>query len=181
MLFRSTAQRDGAPEHHITLVERGDTVTENAIMAAARTPGLTVIRNASGNYMVQDLCFFLRELGVGVDGIGTTTLRIQGVKEINKDVEYHISEDPIEAMSLITAGIVTRSELTVKRCPIEFLEVEFAVLEEMGQDRTLRLISGEIEDLDVHLSPGVDAAGARSSVEAVNGVANAAVDRKSVV
>ena len=102
-------------------------------MAAARTPGLTVIRNASGNYMVQDLCFFLRELGVGVEGIGTTTLRIQGVKEIRKDVEYHISEDPIEAMSLITAGIVTQSELTVKRCPIEFLEVEFAVLEEMGQ------------------------------------------------
>ena len=38
---------------------------------AARTPGLTVIRNASGNYMVQDLCFFLRELGVGVEGIGS--------------------------------------------------------------------------------------------------------------
>ena len=135
--YHATVQRDGAPEHHITLVERGDTVTENAIMAAARTPGLTVIRNASGNYMVQDLCFFLRELGGGVEGIGTTTLRIQGVKEINKDVEYHISEDPIEAMSLITAGIVTRSELTVKRCPIEFLEVEFAVLEEMGQRMVL--------------------------------------------
>lgn len=131
--YRATVQRDGAAEHHITLVERGDTVTENVIMAAARTPGLTVIRNASGNYMVQDLCFFLRELGVEIEGIGTTTLRIRGVENIQRDVEYYISEDPIEAMSLITAAIVTQSELTVRRCPIEFLEVEFAVLEEMGQ------------------------------------------------
>lgn len=41
------------------------------------------------------------------------------------------------------------------------------------EDRTLRLISGEIEDLDVHMSAGADAAGARSRVEAVDGVANA--------
>lgn len=131
--YRATVTRDGEDEHHITLVERGDTVTENAIMAAARTPGLTVIRNASGNYMVQDLCFFLRKLGVGIEGIGTTTLRITGVPHIDSDVEYFISEDPIEAMSLLTAGIVTQSEITVRRCPIEFLEVEMAVLEEMGQ------------------------------------------------
>ena len=38
------------------------------------TPGTTVIRNASPNYMVQDLCFFLQALGVQIDGIGTTTL-----------------------------------------------------------------------------------------------------------
>ncbi|MDO5066226.1 MAG: helix-turn-helix domain-containing protein, partial [Propionibacteriaceae bacterium] len=131
--YRATVSRDGALEHHITLVERGDTVTENAIMAAARTPGLTVIRNASGNYMVQDLCFFLRKLGVEIEGIGTTTLRIKGLAHIDSDVEYFISEDPIEAMSLLTAGIVTQSEITVRRCPIEFLEVEMAVLEEMGQ------------------------------------------------
>ena len=117
----------------ITLIERGDTVTENAIMAAARTPGVTVLRNASGNYMVQDLCFFLQALGVSVEGVGTTTLTITGKERIEADVEYFISEDPIEAMTLLTAGIVTRSEITVRRCPIEFLEVEFAVLDEMGQ------------------------------------------------
>ena len=125
------------PVRHVTLVERGDTVTENALMAAARTPGLTVIRNASGNYMVQDLCFFLQKLGVHIEGIGTTTLRVEGVQDIHADVEYEISEDPIEAMSLLTAGIVTKSEITVRRCPIEFLEVEFAVLEEMGQRVTM--------------------------------------------
>ena len=131
--YHATVAKDGAEKHYVTLIERGDTVTENIIMAAARTPGTTVIRNASGNYMVQDLCFFLQLLGVQVEGIGTTTLRITGVEDIEADVEYHISEDPIEAMSLLTAGIVTKSELTVRRCPVEFLDVELAVLDEMGQ------------------------------------------------
>ncbi|QHK20169.1 UDP-N-acetylglucosamine 1-carboxyvinyltransferase [Pseudarthrobacter psychrotolerans] len=114
------------------LTERGDTVTENAIMAAAHRTGTTVIRNASSNYMVQDLCFFLQKLGIRVDGIGSTTIRINGCSSINVDVEYFPSEDPIEAMSLITAAVVTRSEITVCRVPIEFMEIELAILEQMG-------------------------------------------------
>ncbi len=118
----------------ILLTERGDTVTENVIMAAALYNGTTTIRNASPNYMVQDVCFFLEKLGVKIEGIGTTTLKITGVKSINKDVEYYPSEDPIEAMSLVAAGIVTNSEITITRVPIEFTEIELAVLEGMGLD-----------------------------------------------
>ena len=120
------------PERPIVLTERGDTVTENALLAAARYDGVTVIRNASPNYMVQDLCFFLQKLGVEIEGIGTTTLRVTGKSVINTDVEYAPSEDPIEAMSLIAAAIVTQSSITVRRVPIEFLEIELALLEEMG-------------------------------------------------
>ncbi|WP_218847265.1 UDP-N-acetylglucosamine 1-carboxyvinyltransferase [Psychromicrobium silvestre] len=114
------------------LTERGDTVTENAIMAAAHREGATVIRNASPNYMVQDLCFYLQGLGVSVEGIGSTTLTIRGKSRIDTDIEYAPSEDPIEAMSLITAGIVTESEVTIRRVPIEFMEIELSVLEQMG-------------------------------------------------
>ena len=120
------------PPRPIVLTERGDTVTENAIMAAARIDGTTVIRNASSNYMVQDLCFYLQKLGVGIEGVGTTTLKITGIPVIDRDVDYWPAEDPIEAMSLITAAIVTESEITVTRAPIEFLEIELAVLQEMG-------------------------------------------------
>jgi len=126
------------PTRPIVLTERGDTVTENALLAAARHPGVTVIRNASPNYMVQDLCFFLSKLGARVDGVGTTTLTVHGVSEIDVDVDYAPSEDPIEAMSLIAAAIVTSSQITIQRAPIEFLEIELALLEEMGftYDRT---------------------------------------------
>jgi hypothetical protein len=74
---------------------------------------------------------------VEIDGIGTTTLRIRGARQINTDVEFAPSEDPIEAMSLITAAIVTESEVEIRRAPIEFLEIELAILAEMGLDFTL--------------------------------------------
>ncbi|HRJ06124.1 MAG TPA: UDP-N-acetylglucosamine 1-carboxyvinyltransferase [Candidatus Saccharibacteria bacterium] len=120
------------PTKTIILTERGDTVTENVIMAAALHDGETVIRNASPNYMVQDVCFFLQKLGIEIEGIGTTTLKIRGKRTINQNVEYYPSEDPIEAMSFIAAGLVTDSEITITRAPIEFLELELAVLEGMG-------------------------------------------------
>lgn len=121
-----------SPTRDIILTERGDTVTENVIMAAAMHDGVTVIRNASPNYMVQDVCFFLEKLGVKIEGIGTTVLKITGQKSFKKDIEYFPSEDPIEAMSFIAAAVVTHSELTIKRAPIEFLELELATLEQMG-------------------------------------------------
>lgn len=117
---------------NILLAERGDTATENVLMAAALYDGSTTIRNASPNYMVQDMCYFLQKLGVKIEGIGTTTLNIRGVRSINKNVEYSISEDPIEAMSLIAAALVTDSEITIKRAPIEFVEIELAILDGMG-------------------------------------------------
>jgi UDP-N-acetylglucosamine 1-carboxyvinyltransferase len=130
--YHSVVDAARRPSRPIILTERGDTVTENVLLAAARHPGETVIRNASPNYMVQDLCFFLQKLGVQIDGIGSTTLRVRGVEHIDVDVEYSPSEDPIEAMSLLAAGVVTGSEITIKRVPIEFMEIELAVLDTMG-------------------------------------------------
>ena len=130
--YHVTRDSGQSPTRPVVLTERGDTVTENALMAAARLDQVTVIRNASSNYMVQDLCFYLGQLGVEVEGVGTTTLTVHGRSHIEVDVEYSPSEDPIEAMSLLTAAIVTGSQIEVRRVPIEFLEVELAVLEEMG-------------------------------------------------
>lgn len=119
-------------DRYIVLTERGDTVTENVLMAAAMNPGKTTIVGASSNYMVQDMCFFLEKLGVKIEGIGTTRLVIHGRTKIDTDVEYSISEDPIEAMSFIAVGLVTNSEITIMRAPIEFLEIELEVLKTMN-------------------------------------------------
>lgn len=139
----------------IILTERGDTVTENVIMAAALHEGTVTIRNASANYAVQDLCFFLQKLGVQIDGIGTTTLHIKGVRHIERNVEFYPSEDPIEAMSFIAAGVVTNSEITIKRSPIEFLEIELATLAEMGLEYELsdeyKALNGHTRLVDIHL------------------------------
>ena len=143
----------------IILTERGDTVTENIIMASALNEGTVTIRNASANYAVQDLCIFLQKLGVTIDGIGTTTLTITGLKTIDKDIEFHPSEDPIEAMSFIAASVVTGSEITVKRAPIEFLEIELATLAEMGlqyeTSNEYPAHNGHTRLVDVHVKPSV--------------------------
>src|SRR5699024_2072559 len=130
--YQATSSSGTVPSRPIVLTERGDTVTENTLLAAALYEGETVIRNASPNYMVQDLCFFLVRLGVRIECIGTTTLRVHGKSDIRTDVDYAPSEDPIEAMSLITAAIVTRSQITARRVPIEFMEIELSTLDEMG-------------------------------------------------
>jgi UDP-N-acetylglucosamine 1-carboxyvinyltransferase len=131
-MYHAEVNRTIEPGRAIVLTERGDTVTENALMAAALHPGTTVIRNASSNYMVQDLCFYLQKLGVIVDGIGTTTLTVTGRSEIDVDVDYAPSGDPIEAMSPLAAAIVTESSISIRRVPIECLEIELALLEESG-------------------------------------------------
>ncbi|MDL2236190.1 hypothetical protein LJC07_08690, partial [Christensenellaceae bacterium OttesenSCG-928-L17] len=116
----------------IVLVERGDTVTENALIAAALDTGVTTIVGASPNYMVQDVCFYLQKLGVEIDGVGTTTLKVRGKRSFDVDIEYAPAEDPIEAMSFLATGIVTGSEITIRRAPIEFLEIELEILKNMG-------------------------------------------------
>ena len=125
------------PAGEIILYESGDTVTENALMAAALSPHTTVIKYASANYMVQELCTFLTACGVQIEGVGTTTLTVTGVKEINQDIDYTLSEDPTDSMFFLAAAIVTGSSLTIARCPIDFLELELLVLKKMGLEYTM--------------------------------------------
>ena len=116
----------------VILYESSDTATINALFAAARISGTSVIKYASANYQVQEVCGFLRELGVSIEGIGSTTLTIRGVADINEDVSYSVAEDPTDAMFFISAAAVTGSAITIVGAPIEFLEVELFLLEKMG-------------------------------------------------
>jgi UDP-N-acetylglucosamine 1-carboxyvinyltransferase len=122
----------------VVMYETGETACENVLMAAARTPGTTVLKAMSSNYMVQDVALFLEKLGIKVKGIGSSTLEVTGItKEINKDVEYWPSEDPIEAMTFLSIAATTNSPITIKRAPIDFLERELLTLQKMGMQFTL--------------------------------------------
>ena len=132
--YLATVKKTDNRPRRIVLTERGDTVTENILMASALHPGKTTIVGASPNYMVQDVCFFLQSLGVKIEGIGTTTLVVHGKDSINEDIEYSPSEDPIEAMSFIATALTTHSEITIRRAPIEFLEIELEILKSMNAD-----------------------------------------------
>lgn len=144
----------------IVMSEASDTGTENVLMAAAKIPGVTTIRFAASNYMVQDLCVFLEACGVTIEGIGTATLVVHGASDISGDIVGYPSEDPIESMFFVSLAATTRSQLTVKRCPIDFLELELLTLEKMGLVYTRSAeycgANGRARLVDLELLPAQD-------------------------
>ncbi|MBP6860399.1 MAG: UDP-N-acetylglucosamine 1-carboxyvinyltransferase [Candidatus Pacebacteria bacterium] len=123
---------EGLKPAEIVLYESSDTATISALLTASHVPGVSIVKYASANYQVQEVCGYLRDLGVKIEGIGTTTLKVMGVADIRKDISYTVAEDPTDAMCFIAAAAVTHSGIEIRRAPIEFLEVELAVLEKMG-------------------------------------------------
>src|SRR5439155_4316874 len=81
----------------IFLDEPSVTGTENALMAAVRATGTTVLRNAASEPHVQDLARFLVSLGAAIDGIGTNTLTIEGRPSLTAAPPPHtVGPDHIE-------------------------------------------------------------------------------------
>jgi len=116
---------------YIVMYESGDTATCNTILGAVLAKGKTTIKMASANYMVQDLCHALNSMGAKISGIGTTILEIEGVQSFDK-LDYEVMNDPIESMFFVSLAISTNSKLTIKKCPIDFLELELCKLEQMN-------------------------------------------------
>lgn len=154
---RYAITHDGLSAANLVLYESSDTATINSLFAASMIPATSVIKYASANYQVQEVCGYLRALGVSIEGIGTTTLTVTGVETINTEITYAIAEDPIDAMFFIATAAATRSALTIRRAPIEFLEVELVVLEKMGlvfrlEDAGLAK-NGITKLVDIHIEP----------------------------
>jgi UDP-N-acetylglucosamine 1-carboxyvinyltransferase len=133
--LRVRRANEGEFETTIALVESGDTVTENAILTAvALNRGVVHVVNASCNYMVQDLCWFLERMsGVNIGGLGSPELTIHRCETGTPGpITYPILEDPIESFFFIAAAVVTKSRLRVLRVPVTFLALELRLLQKMG-------------------------------------------------
>ncbi|MEI8130163.1 MAG: UDP-N-acetylglucosamine 1-carboxyvinyltransferase [bacterium] len=139
------------------LYESSDTGAIGMLIAAAGIAGTSIIRFAPPNYQVQDVCFLIEKMGVKIEGIGTTTLTVHGRENINETIEHWNSEDPIESMFFLSAGIVTKSSLTVTHCPIEFIELEIEKLRQMGvkfkMSKSYKSNNGRTTLRDISVSP----------------------------
>jgi UDP-N-acetylglucosamine 1-carboxyvinyltransferase len=87
--------------------------TENALMAAALTPGSTVIHNAASEPHVQDLARLLLQMGARVEGIGSNVIVVHGQDRLG-GADYTIGPDYIEIGSFIALAAVTGGELRIK-------------------------------------------------------------------
>ncbi len=103
------------------LDEPSVTATENAVMAAAMAGGETIIRNAACEPHVQDLCLLLNAMGARIQGIGNSTLVVEGVPSLG-GADYGIGADHIETGSFIGLAVLTRSRLVIERAPVEHLD-----------------------------------------------------------
>jgi len=115
----------------ILLDEASVTATENAVMVAVLAKGETKIRNAASEPHVQELCNFLNLLGAKIDGIGSNTLHIQGVKELHGG-EFTIGPDLLEVVSYIGAAVVTRGSIKIHNAGVQHLEMVRQVFHRLG-------------------------------------------------
>ena len=84
--------------------------TQNLMMAAARVEGTTTIINAAAEPEVQGLAEMLRRMGADIQGDGTSTVAIEGVKELH-GTEYRVIPDRVEAGTFAIAAAVTRGDV----------------------------------------------------------------------
>jgi len=115
----------------IFLDEASATATENALMAAARAKGTTVIRNAASEPHVQDLARVLTLMGAHIAGIGSNTLMIEGVDRLG-GAEVELGADYIETGSFIGLAAVTHSELLIRNAAPEHLQMVLLAFERLG-------------------------------------------------
>ena len=87
--------------------------TENALMAAALTPGPTTISNAASEPHVQDLARLLTAMGAEVDGIGSNVMTVHGRDQLG-GAEHTISPDHIEVGSFMALAAATGGELRIR-------------------------------------------------------------------
>jgi UDP-N-acetylglucosamine 1-carboxyvinyltransferase len=87
--------------------------TENALMAAALTPGSTVIHNAASEPHVQDLARLLMAMGARIEGIGSNLMIVHGQEELG-GADYTIGPDYIEVGSFIALAACTGGELRIR-------------------------------------------------------------------
>ena len=105
--------------------------TENALMAAALTPGLTVIRNAASEPHVQDLARMLVAMGSVIDGIGSNVMTVHGTTSL-RGCTHKVAPDHIEIGSFMALAGVTGGELIVKDTVPQDLRMIRMVFERLG-------------------------------------------------
>jgi UDP-N-acetylglucosamine 1-carboxyvinyltransferase len=111
--------------------------SENALMAAALTPGTTVIGNAACEPHVQDLARMLVKMGADIQGIGSNLITVNGAKELH-GCEHDVAPDHIEIGSFIALAGVTGGELLIKDTVPTDLRMIRLVFERLGLRTELR-------------------------------------------
>ncbi len=109
------------------------TGTENIMMAATLADGKTIIKNAAKEPEIVDLANMLRKMGADIEGDGTDTIIINGVKYLNA-TEHKIIPDRIETGTFMIAAAMTKGEIEIRDCCPNHLGALIEKLEKAGAE-----------------------------------------------
>ncbi len=132
--------------------------TENILMAATLAKGETIIANAAREPEVSDLANCLVAMGAKIEGIGTDTLKVTGVKSLH-GAEYAVVGDRIEMGSYAIAAAITDGDLLLEGARPDLMESVIDVLKKAGveiieEEKGLRVRgSGRLKGFDVMTEP----------------------------
>lgn len=112
------------------------TATENIVMAATLAEGTTILHNSAKEPEIYDLCTCLNKMGANISGIGTSTLTIKGVKNLN-GVQYSVCPDRIEIGTYLVAAAITKGSITVNGAKAESMKSILDKLTEAGAEITV--------------------------------------------
>lgn len=115
----------------LDMVSVGATI--NIMLAAVHAKGQTVIENAAKEPEVVDVANFLNSLGANIKGAGTSTLKINGVKDLHGS-EYQIIPDRIEAGTYMCIAAAVGEEITINNIVPKHVEALTVKLKELGVD-----------------------------------------------
>ena len=107
------------------------TTTENFVMAASKAEGTSTMVNAASEPHVQDLCNFLVSMGAKIEGIGSSTLKVTGVKEL-QGTDFTISSDHHEITTLLALGAMTGGEVRVNNAEPEHFPLIVKAFKKFG-------------------------------------------------
>ena len=116
---------------HVVFEKITVTGTENVLMAATLAEGETLIENAAREPEVTDLVELLKKMGANIEGGGTATLRVRGVKALH-GATHAVIPDRIETGTFLVAGAITGGELELAGCAPQHLGAVIAKLAEAG-------------------------------------------------
>ncbi|WEV44800.1 UDP-N-acetylglucosamine 1-carboxyvinyltransferase [Streptococcaceae bacterium ESL0687] len=121
--------------------------TQNLMMAATLAEGTTTIENAAREPEIVDLANLLNKMGAKVQGAGTDTLVIKGVKEMH-GASHSVIQDRIEAGTFMIAAAMTQGNVLIKDAIREHNRPLIAKLLEMGvevvdEEAGIRIIGPE--------------------------------------
>ena len=105
--------------------------TGNTLMAASLAKGTTIINNAAMEPEITNLAEFLVKMGSKIEGIGTSTLKIEGVDEL-KPADIYTIADRIEAGTILIASALTGGEVTIKGIPDVYVNALLTKLSDAG-------------------------------------------------